>query len=72
MQLGGTTNPLGWIDWVGDASDCGNGQGFFFDRDPTGTTSPGRVILCPASCATEPQSIVVSCKDAIDYNLPEP
>lgn len=24
--------------------------GFYFDKDPSGPTAPGRIILCPATC----------------------
>lgn len=61
-----------WIDWVGEESDCQSGHGFYFDRDPTGEVAPGRVILCPASCATAPESIFVSCKNLIPPDPPEP
>lgn len=61
-----------WIDWVGDEEDCGNRDGFYFDRDPEGDVAPGRVILCPASCASEPVSILVSCKNVANPLPPEP
>jgi hypothetical protein len=72
VQLTGADGTKMWIDWIGEDASCGTGPGFYFDRDPTGDVAPGRVILCPASCASEPESIFVSCKSLIPPDPLEP
>lgn len=72
VQLSPESGAPRWIDWVGERDDCGDGDGFYFDRDPEGDIAPGRVILCPASCGAMPNSILVSCKDLANPLPPEP
>ena len=35
--------------------------GFHYDHDPSGSVPATRIILCPASCALEPQALQVTC-----------
>ncbi len=72
VQLTTQTGTSKWVDWVGEQQDCGDGHGFYFDRDPNGEVAPGRVILCPTSCASEPESILVSCRNLVQPLPPEP
>jgi len=45
----GASTPLLRVE---SATECdATTGGFYFDRDPFGPTPPGRVILCPTSCA---------------------
>ncbi len=71
VQITPSSGAPRWIDWIGEDAACGDRHGFYFDRDPRGDVPPGRVILCPRSCATEPSSILLSCRDQT-LELPEP
>jgi hypothetical protein len=55
-----------WLDYVGSKGACDGGHGFYYDLDPEGDVPPGRVILCPASCETRPDTILITCASQVD------
>jgi Mg-chelatase subunit ChlD len=58
--------PAQWVDYVGGKQNCGDAGGFYYDLDPEGDIPPGRAILCPASCATRPDTILITCAGQVD------
>lgn len=55
---------------VKNAAGCASGGGWYFDTEPTGGATPGKIILCPATC-TEANSaggqvdVVLGCQTVV-------
>jgi len=62
VRITTSSGDMVWADYRNSAADCHPVDGgFHYDAVPTAESAPNRIILCPATCAHEPDTIFVSC-----------